>query len=487
MLALLLAFCAGAATMEAPAFFAGNDELRAYLLEAADNHPALKARHAEWRAALERIPQAASLEDPVFSYGHFIQSSSRDFKLQAAQSFPWFGTLQAREDRAAAEAEAALGQFYAERNRLFMDVKRAYYEYAFSADQLRLLEAQLELLGFAEETVNSNVGFGLAGQEDLLRVQLERGQVQDRHDTLFHHRATLAADLTTAMGRRGSAEPTDPIPLSFPPAPPSQEESLATIQAANPDLQSQASLIDALERSVELARKAGYPNMTLGIDYTGVNLARAMDPDRPYPSALHGARKLALTAAGARPFMPAEAAIDGYAVAFRDDPMANRDGGDDDIMLSLTVSVPLWRKRIAAGVAEAQFMKDAAEYDLERVELDLERAVARVRHHLIDAARRRAWHTDTLIPQAEATTDSLLSKYAAGFGEVSFLDVLESMRTLLALELEWVRSGRDWQLAGAELELLMGSAWEGEPVTEETEDNMVEHNHHEHDTERKTE
>jgi hypothetical protein len=61
---LLCGFAAGEVTP--PVFHAANEELRLYLLEAADNHPELKARYLEWQAALKKAPQVTSLDDPMF-------------------------------------------------------------------------------------------------------------------------------------------------------------------------------------------------------------------------------------------------------------------------------------------------------------------------------------------------------------------------------------------------------------------------------------
>ena len=47
---------------EPPAFFAANEELRAYVLEAGENQPGLLARYHVWRATLQRIPQAGGLD-----------------------------------------------------------------------------------------------------------------------------------------------------------------------------------------------------------------------------------------------------------------------------------------------------------------------------------------------------------------------------------------------------------------------------------------
>ena len=63
-----------AANVETPVFSAGNEEIRQYLLDAAENNPGLKAKYLEWQAALQRAPQVTTLEDPMFMYSQFLQS-----------------------------------------------------------------------------------------------------------------------------------------------------------------------------------------------------------------------------------------------------------------------------------------------------------------------------------------------------------------------------------------------------------------------------
>ena len=75
---------------------ARNDELHDYLIEAADRHPQLRAQYEAWMAALERVPQVKSLEDPTLTYTQFVQSEINRFRAQLTQKFPWFGTRKTR-------------------------------------------------------------------------------------------------------------------------------------------------------------------------------------------------------------------------------------------------------------------------------------------------------------------------------------------------------------------------------------------------------
>lgn len=455
MIALLMLCAVAAQDVEAPAFSAGNEELRGYLAEAAENHPDLQGKHREWLAALERIPQVKSLDDPLFTYGQFLQSDMNRFKLALTQKFPWFGTLRTRGNLAGAEAEAVLERFYSARNRLFAEVKRAYFGYGFLGQSTGVTEAQLEILDFMEEIVRSKYSLGLAGEDDLIRVQIELTKVEDRRQALVQMRPAFSAKLAEALGRpAGEAFPW-PAEAVEPAEAPSFEEVRTRIRSHNPDLKALDYLAESREKQVALARKRGHPDFVLGIDYLSVRDPLTKRPDRPFPSALQGARRL-LT--GTEPG-PVAALMDVYAVANANEPMRYPRGNGDSVMVSVKINVPLWRKRVKAGIREAELRREATGHDTRRKAQALDTAARMALFGMEDSRRRFDLYGDSLLPQAERAYQSLQSTYAAGGKDSNFLDLLDSVRLLLDFQLERVRARSDLHVAAADLEFLMGGPW----------------------------
>jgi len=451
MIALWIVCVVATADVAPPAFSAANDELAAYLAEAGENHPALRARYSEWRAALERIPQATSLDDPMFTYGQFVQSDFNRFKLGLAQKFPWFGTLRTRGDKAAAEADAALERFYSVRNKVFAEVKAAYFEYGFLGERIRVTEAQVEILRYMEDVVRSKYSLGMAGEDDLLRVEIERAKVQDRLDGLSQLRPALAAKLAETVGRQAVDVLPWPQAADLPSPPPSIEAVLARVREANPDLAVLDRLVESHEKQAALAARKGRPDMTLELEYLSISRPRQIRPDRPFPSSLYGARRLLTgTTAGA-----AGALIDLYSVAYADEPMSYGSGGDDNIMLSLRLNLPIWRKRIRAGIREAQLKREATEHEKRRKTLALDSAAHLVLFQVQDARRRFDLYGDVLLPKAQQSYEALQNAYATG-ARAGFLDLMDSVQTLLAFDLERLAAARDLHVAAAGLALLMG-------------------------------
>lgn len=464
MLTALWILCALAVPeVEVSPFSATNDELRAYLVEAGESHPGLEARHQEWLAALERIPQVKSLDDPMFTYGQFLQSDVNRVKFSLAQKFPWFGTLRTRGDKAAAEAEAALERFYSMRNRIFADVKRAYFNYSFLGESIRVTDAQTQILGYMEGIVRSKYSLGVASEADLLRIQIEQTEVQDRYDGLMQVRPALSAKLAEVLGRVPAENLPWPQKVALPPPPPPSPEVFSLIHTANPDLKALQNQIEAREHQAGLARKKGFPDFTIGMDYSSVSKPRKIRPDRPFPGSLHAARRLATgTSMGTAGLF-----TDLYSVANADEPMSYRSGGEDNIMVSLRMNLPIWRKRIKAGIQEAKLLERSVQHKKRAKELSLDSSAKMAIFEMEDGLRRFNLYEDSLVPQAKRSFESLQSAYASGGTSADFLDVLDSVRLLLDFELNQVRAARDLHIAAADLEFLTGGPRHGTVKHEE--------------------
>ena len=459
MNALLVLLSFAVTEVKPPTLYAANEELRLYMIEAGSRSPALQVRHAEWQAALERVPQATSLDDPMFTLGYFLQSEVNNYRVALAQKFPWFGTLRTRGEGAAREADEALQRFYDERNRVFGDVKKAYFEYAFLGESIRVTEDQLDVLGYMKDIVESKYSVGMAREDEVLRIAMEITQVADRRDGFLQFRPALVARLNEAMGAAIDVERPWPQPAGFPPALPSWGVLEGQLLAANPDLKRLDYLLQRREAETELARKKGNPDFTLGLEYVSMGTPDIKRPDRPYPASLSAANRLGKSLAGNVPLTAVNTGLDIYSLATRNEPISYPEDQDDSVMVSLQVNVPIWRKKVKAGIAEARFNEEAAHHDKRRRVLALQQAAKAALFAVEDGARRHALFEESLTPQARQSFDSLQMQYATGSIDSSFLDVLDSIQTLLAFELEQVRALRDWRVGAAELEYLIGGAW----------------------------
>ena len=397
----------------------------------------------------------------MLSYGYFVKSESARYRIGMAQKFPWFGTLRTRGSQAAADASVLLEQAYAERNRLYRDVKQRYYEYAFLRDQIVTITGQEELVEYIEDVVLSKYAVGMAPEDALLRVQTTREKLRDRREQLEGLRVALSNRLAESIGRAAG----DPIPwptqLDLPVAPPELDQVIGMTRAANPDLQALDYRIQSRSEAVELAEKKGYPDFTFGLEYQSLGSPTTHNPDRAYPSALYAANRIGNGIFGGATLDPAMTLIDFYSLATNNQSMNYPDDLEDNFAVSFSMNIPLWRSKVWAGVTEAHLRQRAAEHDKAKTELTLQSALSRAVYTVDDERRRYALYEESLLPKANRTYESVQSSYSTGSG-ASFIDLMDSTRTLLDFQLEQVRAAHNARQAAADLEYLIGAPWQNQ-------------------------
>ena len=460
MLGVLVIVALGAAELDPAAFYAGNDELRAYITEAVQNNPDIQARHSEWLAALERIPQV-TLDNPMFSLTSFLQSDEERFRLELEQEFPWFGTLKAQRGRAAAEARAALARAYASRNATVAAVKTAYFDLALLSQQAALVESQTEIYNFIESTTLSRYSLGLARQEDVYRVQVAKAQLEDKHTDLLEMRPTFEANLLQALGRSGVAgEIPVPQPAQLPPPPPPTPVVLARVATANPELTAAGEEISAREYDIKLARKTGYPDFSLGVGYGKMKDPPGEDFKR---MALVNTGFALAKDAPTRGVMPVLSDV-GWDLAKERVLMKDMDM-KDDLMVMLRVSLPIHRGRVRAATQEAGLMQRAAEQGRTATGLSLASATRMALYNYEAAQRQYNLYEDVLLPESQLIYENLQTGY--GLGEMAdFVDLIESVNNMLEFQIEQARATRNLQAAAAEIERLMGGPWNTEATAQ---------------------
>jgi outer membrane protein, heavy metal efflux system len=380
--------------------------------------PVLDAAYQRWRAALERVPQATALPDPRLGFGIVLDQVDENAermgeRYSISQMFPWFGKLALRGDMATEAARVEALRFEAARLQLVERVTRAWYEYAFLIQAADIARENRDLLSRLEAVARSRYRAGAAPLADVNRAQLELGRLDDRVRSLQDMLLPVAAELNIALGRPALAplpRPSAPSGQSLPALPQRDDRAwLAVARERNPDLQASRHQFAREERSVELARKEYYPDITLGLEYARDGAAR----------------------------------------------MARMDGGGADMLVGVvSISVPLRRGRIAAGVREAEARLDGAMRELQARELDLEAAVSNALFNYRDSGRRLNLYGSTLLPtarQAMSTTEAAYRAGAAGFS-----DLVDAQRVLLEFELARERAAADRAGAVARIHALLG-------------------------------
>ncbi len=425
-----------------------------YLAYAALNNPGLEAAFNLWKAALERVPQEKSLPDPRFTYRYFIREvetrvGPQKQSVGLSQMFPWFGKLELRGSVAAEAAEAARQRYENEKFKLFFEVKDAFYEYYYLGRAIDVVAENLELVEYLESVARARYKTASAGHPDVIRAQVEMGKLEDQLNSLRDLLVPALARLNAVLNR--STNTALALPRSIPDERTTftDEEVLNWLTQISPILKSLDHEIERARHAVALAKKNYYPDFTLGVDYTEVGSAKRSSPQGfSNPAALRSASRFA----GGMGDL-----IDAYAIGRSFSPGTRLgDSGQDVWMVSLSMNVPIWRGKYAAGEREARARYLAAVSARAQQENSLTSAVQRILFEHRDAERKIALYRDVLIPKANESIRSTETAFRAG--AVGFLDLVDAERSLLEFDLSFARAVANRAQRLAELEMLVGRA-----------------------------
>lgn len=418
----------------APALITGAsaDEFVRYALY---NSPKVEAAYQRWVAAAERLPQVRALPDPRVNFGFFLdevetRTGAQQARVSVSQSFPWPGLLSDREDAAAMAARAAWRQFEAARLEVTERVVEALHEVAYLDAAIRITSENLELLTSFEEIVRARYRVGSGSHPELVRVQVELGQLEDRLAQLRAMRPTYVADLNAALNRSTDAPVAKVAELPGRVASVDGPALAEIARRSNPVLLALDERIEEQRIRGDVARKEGLPDFTVGLDYIVTD--EAID------------RSIA-------------------------------ESGDDPILLSFGIAVPLWREKYDAGVREALARRLAVSYERADEANRITASIQRAWFEHTDADRRVRLFETTLIPKAEESLRATLAGFRAG--DTGFLDLLDTERTLLEFAVSAERARADRGQALARLSTLVGEAVPTEPAagpTTETGPNEVQ-------------
>jgi cobalt-zinc-cadmium efflux system outer membrane protein len=385
----------------------GRDPVLAdYLGYAALNNPGLEAAFNRWEAAVERVPQAVSMPDPMLSYTHFIEEvetrvGSQEFKVGLSQKFPLFGKLSLRGDVAAQAASAEGQRFQAAKLKLFYRVKHAYYEYYYLGRAIAVTEENVKLLASLENVVRNKYAAASVPHSAVMRIQIEQAKLEDRLKALRELRAPLTARLNAALGRAGDDVLPWPKRISEGKISLTDDQLLARLREANPELKALDFQTAGGKGAEDLARKERYPNVAIGLSYIETD-----------------------------------------------------DTSRDPITATVSVNLPIWRGSYLAKEREARARREASvkrRADRERVLVsDLKMAAYRFR----DAERKIALYGETLVPKAEQSLKVTRQSFEGGKADV--LDLVDAERTLLEFGLSYERARADRAQSLAEIEMLVG-------------------------------
>jgi outer membrane protein TolC len=378
---------------------------------ALEANPMLKAARSAATAAAERVGPAGALPDPRLQFGLMNRMAS-EFgsttdpmtmnQVQLIQMLPWPGKLG--NPRAAARRSAAAAAAAAEEqaNMLAASVRMVYYDVAVADRAVDVMERTRGLIRDFLNVTTTMYAVGAAGQQDVLRAQVEVARMSEEISRMSQMRIAAATRLNALMGREAET-PLGPVQL-----PEATGDSLAPVDTliawaleGRPALRAGAERVSASEASLTAVRREIFPDFEVGFAFQG----------RP---------------------------------EFQD-------------MLSVMVGINL---PLFAGARQLPLRREiAAKRDMAAAELanlrnETTARIIELRARAVQDANLGRLYRSSILPQARAAVHSGLSGYRVG--RVGFMQLLDDQMVANRYEIETYRLLADYHQARGELAALVG-------------------------------
>lgn len=383
--------------------------LNHYLKTATENNPKLKSSYAQFEAAMQKAPQVSSLPDPTFTmsaFGRMVETrlGAQEARFSLMQMFPWFGTLQAKEDASVLMAEAKFQNYLNLRNQLFFEIKSVYAELFALEKTIQLKEENLTILNSYRELSLSRFKSGNAPMVNVIKVDIQREAAITEIELLEEIRKPLETRFNLMLNQEPEITIQIQDTLIF-----KNDEILVHPKDPfenHPSVMGLEKQKESYEVQQIVAQKEGLPMLGLGIDYSIISKRTDADPEM---------------------------------------------NGQDAIMPMLTVTLPIFRKKYNAAKKEAAFMASSMEQEEEAQKNELQTAYEMSIYELKKAAQLITLYKKQLVSSGQA--NKLL---ISGFSNatIDFEEVLQMNQDILMLQTQKVEALKNGFTAEAKLEYL---------------------------------
>lgn len=367
---------------------------------ALQNRAEIAAAKARADALAQRPAIVSSLQDPMVSVSvdHYPFSAMMDGgrrydrSISVEQQFPLSGVLSHRRSAAIAEAERATALTGVTELDVVLNAQRGFFMLLERRRMRPVIDEQITLASLLVDVAASRYASGGGAQADILRAEAEVARLQAKRQSLAAQIRGAEAMLNAGLGL--------PVDASVPEL------------AYQPSLAEPASIAEVLELATD-----NRPELAVGT----AEVKRA------------GAETRAMRSM----YKPMATVKAGYAETMAEGPGA---------MLMVGISVPIWRRRLSSGVAEAQAMERMADADLEAMRRMVAGETLAAREDVIAAQVQVNLLRQDVLPRSKLAMDAALGSYSSGQG--SLIAVVEAARAL-------------WQAQGDEVmaESALGEAW----------------------------
>ncbi|NIM57983.1 MAG: TolC family protein [Candidatus Aminicenantes bacterium] len=381
--------------------------------EALEQNPQLKAARNEWQAALEVIPQAKSLPDPMLSYTYFGQSIETRLgpqrnKVSLSQKFPFFGKLSLKGEIAESASSIFKELYKTVKADIILKVKIAYFSLYWFDRSIKISQEEKEVLKRLAKIAEKKYETGKANQQDVLKAQLEISRITDRVLLLEQGRIGVVAKLNSLLNRPADSYLGEAEEFATPELKAGLEELYEWAKEARPELRKARYHIEKNEKSLKLAKKNYFPDFKLMFDYIDIGGGTTNHPE----------------------------------------------DGRNSWMGSIGINIPLWRNKLKAAEAETAVRLKASQEKYQNIENETLSRINELFFETRTAQEQVELYQYSLLPQAEQSLKASEVGYLAG--KVDFLNLLDSERMVLQIKIGYFKAISDRGKSFAQLERVVG-------------------------------
>jgi outer membrane protein TolC len=371
-----------------------------FVRQAVLNHPSVAAAYYDWRASVEDVAPARSPADPQFVFQADVGDTLMSLMPGLMFNLMGSGKRAALGSQAVFTAGVARRAYVSAVLDAAAEARKAWVELAYLDEAIRLQERVAGALRSSRALAEADyaTGRGMGTLADQVRIVNDLAKARNELAALDDRRTAARVRFKSALGLApGDPDPAWPTTALAATALPGEDELWRRTLEANPELARMRAMVEMAAAGVEVARKAGHPDFSLG----------AMAELRADPSFVR--------------------------------PLA-------------TLGLPIWRDRIAATVAAAEARHEAGAARVSAEQLNLAAEFAQDLAMVRESDRMIAYIDRDALPSVDRSIATAAAAYQSGAASEAMIP--ESQVMALAMRLERAGTLRGRELAATDLMLL---------------------------------
>ena len=370
------------------------DSLAVYIAEAIRNNPGLRSEYQSYQAQMANAQGAGVLSDPQLSVGLFPQAMHHVNGKQIAtitimQMFPWFGTLKAGREQMEYKAQEAYQKFREKSLSTAFSVEKQWYSILATQEKVKAVKQKRALLNDIKKVAIYLYKNYTAGRDtkmsDQLRLDAEEERLKEQTESLETQLTLQKQQFNITLHRQPNAALSlpDSIPLRQMPT-----FNWTEIERNNPKLAQYSAIQKAFKSQEEQTRAKGMPMIGVGLQYM-----------------LNGKVDM---------------------------PMMPNMNGKDMVMPMVSVTIPIYRKKITSAIHSAQLMERSAAYNYQS-QLDALQSTYLSIEQRADDIKRKLKLYESEVSLLNRTLELMQKEYATG--ATSLTDILQTTRESIDYDL----------------------------------------------------